>query len=191
MSRNPQTPTAERYVLADLENLAGGPDAPEREHVRLWRAIRGHAVDFGPRTRTIAAASEFAAFRAFAALDAVGIPAQRLVRNGRDGAELAILEAVDPAELERQGVRTVVIGSGDHLFAPLAADLRARGIAVTLLLGRGLPARDLLRACPSRIRLRIPAPAPRAIPDRAVRPTAPVRAISRVPRRATLAAGAA
>lgn len=193
VTRTAKTPTADVYVLADVENLAGGPDASEREHVRVWRAIREHAVTFDSRTRTIAAASGFAAFRAFSALATVGIPAQRLVRNGKDGAELALLGAVDPDELVRQGVRHVVIASGDHLLAPLASALRARGIQVTLLVGRGTPARVLLEACPRKIRLRLPSASnsSSAVPVRELLPTAPVHVIGRTHRRASLAAGAA
>lgn len=143
-----------RLVLADVDNLVGNADAPEVDHVRLWRAIRDHAVRFDKHTRTIAAATSHSAFPAFYAMETVGVPAQRLVRNGVNGADYALLESVDIDRLIRSGLQEVVLASGDGIFTELALALRARGVRVILLVGRGTPAQRLLAACPTKVRLR-------------------------------------
>lgn len=159
MSRNDLAasvrPSITRLVIADVDNLVGDPAANQEEHTRLWRIIRGQAIRFDEHTRTVAAATSLSAMPAFCAMASEGVPAQRLVRNGKDGADLALLESVDIDHLVRCGLREVVLATGDGIFTDLALALRARGIKVILLLGRGAPARRLLEACPMKMRLRL------------------------------------
>lgn len=56
--------------------------------------------------------------------------------TGCDAADRALLEAVDEALLARR-YRRVVIGSGDHAFAPLAERLVSSGIQVTVVARKG------------------------------------------------------
>jgi hypothetical protein len=58
--------------------------------------------------------------------------AQRLMRSGENGAELALLEAWDPHEIALH-FRRIVIGSGDGIFAQLACALSAAGCHVTVV----------------------------------------------------------
>jgi len=152
MSRNNTRSPLGELVLADLENLAGGPDASEERFRQVWTAVRLHAVHMDSDTRTVVATSSHAAKRAWFALG--DSPVQRLVRDGVDGADKALLEVASPDEIARR-YRRVTICSGDHAFAPLARDLRSRGVQVSLLIGRGDPARELIEACPFRIWLRL------------------------------------
>jgi hypothetical protein len=168
-------------VLVDIENLAGGPAASEEDFRQVWEVVRRHAVRFDDSTRTIVGASAFSAQRAFFALG--DTPAQRLVRNGPDGAELAILDAVSPEELALR-FRRVVIASGDGRFAPLARSLRDLGVEVALVVGRGAPSWHLLRETPFRIWLRIEgAPERKHIRPRRRSAVAPARAVRRLPAR--------
>lgn len=52
-------------------------------------------------------------------------------RSGRDGADLALLEALDEFDLDRFG--RVVIGSGDGIFAETVGACRRRGLAVAVV----------------------------------------------------------
>lgn len=66
---------------------------------------------------------------------AVGLALGRgrlVVRRGVDGADRALLEAA-PAAWVAERFGRVVVASGDHAFAPLVADLRARGVTVDVV----------------------------------------------------------
>lgn len=84
--------------------------------------------------------------------------AQRLSAHGPDGADRALLMALDPAWLASR-FSTVTIGSGDGAFADLARTLRARGVEVGVVARRGSLARDLrIVACQVRYVPGAPAP---------------------------------
>lgn len=116
------------------------------------------AINLCPRTRTIVASSHYAAASAWFAVD--GSPVQRLTRSGPDGADLALLEAIPAIEIAAR-YRQVVLCSGDHIFTPFVNELRALGVLVTVVIGRGRAAHTLLQACPSRVWLRLPNTTPR------------------------------
>lgn len=60
------------------------------------------------------------------------LPSQSLMRSGKDGADLALIEEC-LIQVDTLNVNHVVIGSGDGLFLGLVQDLQARGIFVTVV----------------------------------------------------------
>ncbi len=127
--------------LIDVENLAGTPSFSRQEAVRLHREYEQVAPK-GLADQLVLATSHHAAPAAW-----FGWPttARRLVRSGRDGADLALLDV-----LEHESVATrfghVVIASGDGIFAMPAARLQAAGIGVTVVTRRGVLSRQLRAA---------------------------------------------
>lgn len=144
---------ANTLVLVDIENMVGDPGASEEEYRTVFTFLRQFAITLCPQTRTIMASSHYAAASAWFAAE--GSPVQRLMRSGPNGADLALLEAAPTAEIAAR-YQQVILCSGDHIFTPYVEELRALGVAVTLVIGRGKPARTLLAACPSRIWLHLP-----------------------------------
>lgn len=133
-------PRSRALVLLDLENLAGDPLvglAAAQEVVR--RVLRSAEIRTGdhvivgcnPRLGLTAAAA---------------CPGARLVIGcGPDGADRALLATVEPDDAARRFER-VVIGSGDHAFAPLARALRLRGVDVTVISRPGSCSQHLVPA---------------------------------------------
>jgi len=60
------------------------------------------------------------------------LPSQSLMRSGKDGADLALIEEC-LFQVDTLNVNHVVIGSGDGLFLGLVQDLQAREIFVTVV----------------------------------------------------------
>ena len=138
--------------VIDLENLVGGTDAGPDELRAAWDAYRGHGIRIAEDDHVVIATSSHVARVAWFALPATGM--QRLVRDGQDGADLALVEAVDIDHAATRYGR-MVIASGDHAFTDLALDARAHHMRVQLVIGRGQPSRQLMAACPSRTWLRL------------------------------------
>lgn len=132
--------------LIDIENQVGGPAASVEDIQRWWQIYRDEAVGIRPGDQVIVGASHFAAKNVWFALPMVGI--QRRVKSGPDGAETAILDALDLDHLSRSFYR-LVIASSDHFFAAIAYKARALGMEVHMVIGRGVPSRALLAACPT------------------------------------------
>ena len=138
--------------IIDIENLFGGTD-PTADDVRdVWTAYNSHGVTIEDNDHVVVASCSRVAKVAWFALPASGL--QRVVRDGPDGADLAALSALDLPHAATRYDR-LVIASGDHAFAPVAEEARSLGMAVHLVIGRGAPSRELLRACPSRTWLRL------------------------------------
>jgi len=145
--------TSDRMVvLIDLENELGDPDAGPEDIIAFWDAFRAHAVLLRSVDQVIVATGHRMAASAWFALPQHGI--RRLVRGGHDGADLALLEAIDLDHYARRFGR-LVIASGDHAFTPLAQDARRRGMTVHQVIGRGIPSRALMAACPTRTWLKL------------------------------------
>jgi hypothetical protein len=68
--------------------------------------------------------------------------ARRVVRSGRDGADLALVQIVDTENVASRFER-VVIGSGDGIFAEPAARLQSLGASVTVVSRRESLSREL------------------------------------------------
>lgn len=121
-----------KFVLLDLENLLFGkhdlriPDQiaarPNAQNVLALAQARRPTdmvvVGCNPKL-------------AFVARDL--FPTARIVTaGGKDGADVALLNAVDLAHL-RGRFSELCIVSGDHIFAPLARDARRNGLGVRVV----------------------------------------------------------
>jgi hypothetical protein len=143
--------------LIDPENLAGGAGVAEDVIRDVWDCYRA-AVPIGPDDHVIVASSSHFARRAWFVFPADGI--QRRVRDGADGADLALLESID-LDHDSRRFGTLVIGSGDGIFTDLALCARFLGMQVHQVSGVATPSGQLLSACPRRSRLKVTASAVR------------------------------
>ena len=118
--------------LVDLENLVGG--RVETDAVRdVWSEFVAVA-DLRHDDHSCVAVSRQHAAAAF-----FGLPGnvQRIVGpNGPDGADLALLDAID-YRWATANFGQVIIASGDHIFAPVADRFRDAGLPVVQVIGSG------------------------------------------------------
>lgn len=140
--------------LIDLENLIGDPFAGPGTIAGIWQAYTT-GIGLHPGDHVIVATGPGMAATAWYVLPATGI--QRRTKRGRDGADRALIEAVDlHHDARRFGM--LIIASGDHIFEPLARQARTEGMSVWNIAGKGALARTLKAACPLRSRLRLTQP---------------------------------
>lgn len=138
-------------VFLDLENLCGGRHASTDDLLAHAATILGAA-----RGRATVAAAVGYCNRALASR--VALPLARLgIRvfvhdGGPDAADVALIARMR-AEIPRT-VDTVVIASGDHIFADVARELRARGMRVEVCALAGCLSADLYRAADDCVLLR-------------------------------------
>jgi len=122
----PSAPGGRRLLLVDLDNITGMKDLD----VPGWRTVvQDMWIELGITSddkvvvamcrRTLAAAMPVL----------VGVPAQLLARGGKDGAKIAILDAVDVRHMAER-FEVLVIVSGDHFFIEMAEQARAQGMYV-------------------------------------------------------------
>lgn len=137
--------------LIDAENLLGGPNAPGTSVRRLWEVYR-YGVPTTPNDQYFWASSQRLARNAVGMLPAQGL--RVLVRDGKDGADNALLDMVDLEHLVRR-FRRLVIASGDGKFADVAIAARAAGLHVHLVTGVSDCSRRLNRMASTRARLRL------------------------------------
>jgi hypothetical protein len=128
--------------LLDVENLV--PDGINTQAVTdMWTEFVQVMQPRWDDQSTVAVARRHAA-TAFLALP-VGL--RRVVgSDGPNGADEALLDSAD-IDWAAAHFGRVVIGSGDHIFAPLADGLRARGVWVVQVIGAGACSAVLYRAC--------------------------------------------
>jgi hypothetical protein len=116
--------------LIDVENLLGGTAFTEADvaAVRLaYTAVAGVVEgDF-----EIVGSSHFTAPAVWFGWG----NARRVVRSGRDGADLALIEILETENVSARFGR-VVIASGDQIFAEHAARLHRQGVRVTVVTRR-------------------------------------------------------
>jgi hypothetical protein len=127
--------------LMDLENLLGGD--VETTAVRDMWAEFVTAIDLRHDDHTCVAVSRHHAAAAF-----FGLPGnvQRIIgANGPDGADLALIDAVDYRWIAAN-FGQVVVASGDHIFAPVAERLRSVGLPVVQVIGAGTSSVRLYQA---------------------------------------------
>lgn len=114
------------HHLIDIENLLalthGQPVAPAAG--QLYRAVAG----VGPGDLLTVAADRSRVFEVHAAFPGAALR----WGTGPDGADLALLDAIDVHLLARR-FDTLVIGSGDHLFWDLAYRARAVDLKVVVV----------------------------------------------------------
>ena len=120
-------PAGRTLHVIDVENLVGGSAAGPAAVGPALAAYRStapvglddHAVIGAGPTLAVAAGLAWPG-------------CQLRIGRGIDGADRALLDAVEPAFAASHYDR-VVIGSGDHAFVPLVAALRARGVPVVVV----------------------------------------------------------
>jgi hypothetical protein len=124
--------------LVDVENLVGSADFSIEDAVRVHAAYE-RVAPVGSINQLILATSHRAALPAW-----LGFPgsARRLVRSGPDCADLALLEIVEKESVAGR-LQHVVLGSGDGIFAFMAAGLQAGGCGVTVVSRVGALSRQL------------------------------------------------
>ena len=130
--------------LLDVENLLGGRVTSSRVKA-LWE-LYCMTAEVEEVDLVVAACSHRSASQVLFAL-----PSRVRVVIGSDvpdGADVALLDAVDASRQAARFAR-VVVGSGDHAFAPLAQEFVAAGCPVDLVTGPGFSARRLRMVCRS------------------------------------------
>lgn len=134
----------------DLESELGGTEATHEEIVEFFHLWCAHTVGIAPGDRVIIATSHRMARTAWFALPAHGI--QRVMRSGPDGADLALIDAID---LPHDSLRfsRLVIGSGDGIFEGLAIAASLQGMLVQQVVGRGGGSHALASVCESIIHI--------------------------------------
>lgn len=152
--------------LIDAENLLGGPNAPSDAIQQLWFVYR-YGVPTTATDQYFWASSQRLARRAVGALPDQGV--RILVRDGRDGADHALIEMVDLAHLVGRFDR-LVIASGDGKFTDTAAAARAHGLHVHLVTGQSPCSRLLDGTVTTRSRLRLNIVNPRSHRPHSARP---------------------
>lgn len=127
----PWVPDGRTLHLIDLENLAGGhlSAAGLRQASELYQ----DTVGIGPYDHVIVAVQPSIAFTARALFpDANVIPA-----TGVDGADLALIDYVSDVRWIACRYIRIVLGSGDHIFAPVVDNYRKAGLDVEVVALRG------------------------------------------------------
>lgn len=136
-------------VLADMENVSFGlqSDRIEAFHTLLTE----HVVKKHPGNRFLAASAP----RYAEALSSLPESVEKLVREGADGAETALIEEIKWDHAVRV-YENLVIVSGDHMFLPVAMYAREMGVRVTLVTGKNISAvhRPLADSCHQWVRLK-------------------------------------
>lgn len=131
--------------LIDIENMAGTSEPTMAEVISIQSRIRWTVPpDNGDHT-VIASSHHNAAATYFGWTG----PAQRLARSGKDGADTALIEAISDTAWIADHYNSVVIASGDHIFAPAVAALKTARIHVIVIApDSGLSPRMRLAAGP-------------------------------------------
>ena len=122
--------TRTAYFL-DLDNLAGS-GRPSKEQIE--EVLKSFEAEFQPERSDQVFCCGTHTSAMWAGFARPGYVTRSGV--GRDGADRRILEMADPSFLATR-FQKVVIGSGDGAFAELVEELRANGLEVELMTGRG------------------------------------------------------
>lgn len=136
--------------LIDIENMACTNDITLCKVEEIQQRVNS-TIDLCACHQTVIAASHHNSFEA--AFGWKGA-AQRYIRSGRDGADLALLEHIADYSWVAERYQQVVIASGDHIFATAVARLKAMGLEVVVIApDHGLSAAMRFAAGPNLIHL--------------------------------------
>ena len=124
--------------LVDIENLVGEPTSWRPDRIRATFDAYLQTAIWRPGDTLVVAANP--SFMKMLVFDLIGMAHRPLCAWGKDAADQLLLSAV-PADVGSQFGR-IVVGSGDHAFAPLVASLRGR-IETLVVTAAGLIAADL------------------------------------------------
>ena len=133
---------ARRLVLIDIENIAGQARL-RAPNVAEAMARLASGIDLTTHDDLVIAADIGNAVEAFFEAPPC---ARRLMGTGPDGADLQLLEVLLTERIAGR-YDTVVIASGDGIFADIAVDLRAQGLTVI--------SASLMRSTSIRLRLAV------------------------------------
>ena len=124
--------------LVDIENLVGEPTSWRPDRIRATFDAYLQTATWRPGDSLVVAANP--SFMKMLAFDLVGMAHRSLCAWGKDAADQLLLGAV-PADVGTRFGR-LVVGSGDHAFAPLVASLRGR-IETLVVIAAGFIAAEL------------------------------------------------
>lgn len=134
--------------LLDPENLLGHGQPTQADVARLRADYMEH-VTVAPGDLVVLAASGANSGLAMG----LAWPSARLRwMPGTDGADNCLLDVIAEEDIAKRFSR-VVIGSGDHAFAPAVTELATSGVTVTVVTGLGQVAADLYCAAHRHIKL--------------------------------------
>src|SRR5580692_2218608 len=126
--------------VVDIENLAGAA-IPSLDLVSAVQLSYLARLRFGADDHVVLATSHLGLLNA-----GLGWPhARHLVRSGKDGADLELLDVLEHENVATR-FRHVVIGSGDGIFGRSAASLAASGVRITVISRHGSLSPGLARA---------------------------------------------
>lgn len=146
-SAAPRVPEDRVLHLVDVENLCGGSRV-SGDAVATAMHDYGVAVRVGSIDHVIVACSPQLAIPSHDAAPDARIP----IGRGFDGADLALIGAADAPDIVRR-FDGVIIGSGDHIFASMAASLRLMGVPVTVVSRESSLSASLARAAQTVVRI--------------------------------------
>ena len=124
--------------LVDIENLVGEPASWRPDRIRATFHTYLETSAWRPGDSLVVAANP--SFMKMLAFDLVGMAHRSLCAWGKDAADQLLLGAV-PADVGTRFGR-LVVGSGDHAFAPLVASQRGR-IETLVVIAAGFIAAEL------------------------------------------------
>ena len=124
--------------LVDIENLVGEPTSWRPDRIRATFDAYLQTATWRPGDSLVVAANP--SFMKMLAFDLVEMAHRPLCAWGKDAADQLLLGAV-PTDVGAR-FRRLVVGSGDHAFAPLVASLRGR-IETLVVTAAGLISADL------------------------------------------------
>lgn len=142
------------YVI-DVENMAGSCELSAVDVAKIRTRIH---MTVEPRSgdHTVIGASHFNAAAAYFGWSGT---VQRLARSGKDGADMALLDAISDVSWIADHYDRIVLASGDHAFAYAVAALKAEGVQVIVIRpDAGFSNRMRLVAGPDLMLLKSPAP---------------------------------
>lgn len=117
-----------RLVVVDIQNVLGGAVMAVEEAAQAYRSVQ-EAAGLREGEQVVIAASHIDAMAA-----GLGWPGQPrlLVRSGKDGADLALLDVLTTERVEER-FDEVVLVSGDGILTDAVAALGRAGVAVTVV----------------------------------------------------------
>lgn len=124
----PLTDDKRRLHLIDIENLVGDP-RPDVSHIHKCK--RRYFQIAHPEKSDLVVIG--CSHRAAQVVMFEWSDARFVVRSGPDGADMALMEVWDDLATRRTDFAEVLVGSGDHIFAPLSARIATEGILVTVI----------------------------------------------------------
>jgi len=144
-----ESKTNRTILLADIENLIGSGDKPHQNDVQeIITSLDGAFSHLN--YQTVVASSH----RSAPVVWFFWPNSRKLVRSGPDGADLELLSVLDNEPIVGR-YETVIIGSGDHIFANSVSRLASKGLRIIAAVGRGGISRKLQMAVHEVVKLEL------------------------------------